>query len=249
MRRIEGSKEHCDSFIDVLDIASGVVTRPRERIDYTRSFALSPDGLQFALGDADWTVELVDVDSGKTHRQFRVHSGEVHSVAFSPNGRHLATQGRWPDTTIRVWDLASDEMPLFLPTPWYGSMGIAFSANGSRVACEHGFEGVALYDAKSGLPIKQTLDQRSACLDDLDPQQWPKAFRHHYCGPDAESDHVSNCEAAIPTATGEQETSVATTGSMAWLPIRLQYAVPSPSGTAWAGAFENYLCLFAIENR
>ena len=53
----------------------------------------------------DPTLRLWDVATGKEIRSFAGHTGEVSSVAFSPDGR-FALSGSW-DHTVRLWDVAT----------------------------------------------------------------------------------------------------------------------------------------------
>ena len=57
------------------------------------------------LGSGKASVFLMDVETGKTVRMLEGHSGDIYSVAFSPDGS-LALSGS-ADNTARVWDLAS----------------------------------------------------------------------------------------------------------------------------------------------
>ncbi|MDP6451027.1 MAG: hypothetical protein QF773_09430, partial [Lentisphaeria bacterium] len=59
------------------------------------------------------------------------HAGSVNSVAFSPDGRLIAS-GSW-DETIKVWDSASgrEVMTLTGHSHWVNS--VAFSPDGKRL--------------------------------------------------------------------------------------------------------------------
>jgi len=66
--------------------------------------ALSPDGRTLALSLSDkLTVELWDVATGKTRAILTGFSDFVGSLAFSPDGRTLATGS--VDHTISLWDV------------------------------------------------------------------------------------------------------------------------------------------------
>jgi WD40 repeat protein len=48
-------------------------------------------------------VKVWDSHAGTLVRSFRGHTGYIHDMAFSPDGRNLATASH--DGTAKVWDL------------------------------------------------------------------------------------------------------------------------------------------------
>lgn len=64
--------------------------------------AVSPDGKQIATASADNTARVWTVDHSKVV-ELRGHSGDVASVAFSPENEFVLTVSR-QDGTARVWD-------------------------------------------------------------------------------------------------------------------------------------------------
>jgi len=69
---------------------------------------ISPDGSVLAVSTGDESsVRLVDARTGRSLRELTGHADDPLALAFSPNGRRLATLSF--DRTVIVWDVASGE--------------------------------------------------------------------------------------------------------------------------------------------
>jgi WD40 repeat protein len=66
--------------------------------------AFSPDGKLLAAGGA-WTARVWEVGSARAGRQFTGHRGRINALAFSADGKRLATASE--DSTVLVWDLSA----------------------------------------------------------------------------------------------------------------------------------------------
>jgi len=104
----------------------------------------SPDGRQLAAGT--WfRLNLWDLTSGQRRSVATEHNGLVTSLAFSPDGRYLATIGRNTDSAVRVVD-AKDFTVIrrFQAHKLCGSV-IRFSPDGRTLASGSDDESVRLY--------------------------------------------------------------------------------------------------------
>ncbi len=76
------------------------------------------------------------------------HTGLVEAVAFSPDGRRLASTS--DDQTVKVWDAGTGQEMLTLRGHTKGVMGVAFSPDGRRIASAGWDHTVKVWDAGIG---------------------------------------------------------------------------------------------------
>jgi WD40 repeat protein len=116
-----------------------------------KCLTFSPDSQSLAIATGvDGTILVMDLATRRERLVFH-HQSPVNRIAFSPDGRSLATAGAGLGRLIVVWDLQSGSRRTLLEDRLGPDMSLAFSANGALLATasfpEHH---VRLWDVKTG---------------------------------------------------------------------------------------------------
>lgn len=111
--------------------------------------ALSPDGSLLAAGSSsDGAISLWDAVTGRQVRTLQGHSGAVGALAFSLDGRMLASAAR--DVTVKLWDVASGALLATLIGHTEEVNGLAFAPDGKMLATTALMETTRLWQLTSG---------------------------------------------------------------------------------------------------
>jgi RNA polymerase sigma factor (sigma-70 family) len=143
------------------DLRSFSVDAAGKAAKFFRGFtalALSPDGKRLATADprtdnstsllGACAVRVWDVDTGKQLHKLDGHQNEVHALAFSRDGRLLASGGSsFRNSLVNFWEVATGKLVKTLPG---AGVALAFAPDGRTLAVV-GFNerAIRLYETKT----------------------------------------------------------------------------------------------------
>jgi WD40 repeat protein len=144
--------------VKVWDAQTGQETLSlQEQSGVVRSVAFSPDGKRLASGSLAYDQQLrplpgvVKVREAQTGREvlsLQGHTAGILSVAFSPDGKRLASGSE--DQTIKVWDAQTGQATLTLKGHTRGVTSVAFRPDGKRLASGSDDSTLKVWDAQTG---------------------------------------------------------------------------------------------------
>ena len=163
--------------VHLWDTAEGTLRRTLKVKEYSgpiTSLAFSPDGRTLAIGttgeggpvqlwDVTSTVQSWAVNTDTLLHILESHTDEISSVAFSPDGRTLASGGR--NSPLQLWDPDTGTLRHTLEGHSRGIGSLAFSPDGRTLASNWG-NTVHLRDADTGT-LRHTLEGHSRGIGSL----------------------------------------------------------------------------------
>jgi WD40 repeat protein len=118
-------------------------------VGQVRAVSISPDGKTVAsAGTGDKTIKLWNLGTGKVGATLVGDNAEDLGVAFSPDGKLLASISR--DGTVRLWDVVTGQLKHRLGGPGADYGNVAFSPDGSLLASSGNDGTVRLWDVGRG---------------------------------------------------------------------------------------------------
>lgn len=119
--------------------------------------AVACGGKWIALGLADGPIRLCDQSSGAPLRMLRGHSGRISALAFSSDGRQLASAA--DDKTLRIWDPATGQETAHRDLQGTAPPWLAFQPNGTHlVSGSLRNSATTVWDGRNLVPLASVKD-------------------------------------------------------------------------------------------
>lgn len=121
----------------------------------TQRLAFSADGTRLAVADSN-LIKIWGVSSGDLLSTLTGHKYDVWAVAFSPDGKRLASGG-FNEGAVRIWDISTGEA-LILEGHTAAIEGLAFHPNGEWLATASDDFTMKIWDTATGELLREVVD-------------------------------------------------------------------------------------------
>jgi WD40 repeat protein len=150
-------KDHllADTHGRIWNLITGELLKEAEEALSGNWAALSPDRKELAIVDGDGYIRFADLERRKVLKEVHGHHDHGRSVAYSPDGKLLATAAE----RVVLWDVAS--MTKLVPLEYESIVwSVAFSPDGRWLVSTHGDGSILIWDV-ANRELEANLRQHS----------------------------------------------------------------------------------------
>jgi WD40 repeat protein len=129
---------------------------PVDDNDHTGKVCFAPGGRFLALGELSGQIRILEVEADDEVLLIAAHEQGITSLAFSPDGKLLASASGYRTDEIRLWNVATGELAGSLPGHRAWVSALHFSADGRRLYSGSADQTIRIW-AIPGLRLEHTL--------------------------------------------------------------------------------------------
>ena len=142
--------------------ANQIVTLFKSNEKEADCFAYSSDGHHMAGGFSDGSVFILNIETSEPYPlTFDVHTDSIWSIAYSADGKTIATDSR--DGTTRFWDVAARKLKYTLTKESNHANDISFTSDSKVVVCVSWTNKISLLNANTYKTIR-TFNLHPDCI-------------------------------------------------------------------------------------
>jgi eukaryotic-like serine/threonine-protein kinase len=142
--------------VTVYDTATGKAVRTLPDAHGSPTvIAVAPAGWRVARTAGHHTVEVWDLAAGRLEARLEGTDLGAHSLAFSRDGKRLATGGSGEKDAIRIWDIATGKVLQVLAGHGSFVYELTFSPDGKLLASAGHDRTIRISDAETGRPVRE----------------------------------------------------------------------------------------------
>jgi WD40 repeat protein len=153
-----------DHTVKIWDVNTGEQLYNRDLGFPADTACFSPDGLYIAIACIN-RARVLDASLSREIYSVAGHTREIRSVAFSPDGKRLATSS--DDRTVKIWDAASGQELLTLRGHRAKVVRVAFSADGEWLVSVSTDGTLRIWEAAQPTPERRLQREAAALVSEL----------------------------------------------------------------------------------
>jgi len=147
--------------VGLLDAQNGQFIRKlKGNHGFIMRVVFSSTGALLASGDDEGIIVIWNVESGEEVHTFNTNS-TIGSLAFSPDGTHLASGNSEGNTDIKLWDLKSGQEFHTLSGHIGNVYNLVFTPDSTQLFSSSGDRTIKLWDVESGQLVRTLIGHRN----------------------------------------------------------------------------------------
>jgi RNA polymerase sigma factor (sigma-70 family) len=163
-----------DETIREWDAATGKHLRKIQTAPWQKFLTFSRDGRVAAMPRFGGKLVLVDLSSGEIIQECGEARSQIRTMALSADGKRLAVLSGDEEKTLHLWDMVAGKKLRSMRGKVDDFHRLAFSPDGKTLAAAASLDGLRLWDAATGEPLKGPVWKAKRRKEPFEESIYPK---------------------------------------------------------------------------